>query len=96
DSGCEELSHNEDKTYRKVVLKNNKVVGLIFVGSIEKSGVIYGLLKDGVDVGPFKSDLLAEDFGLAHFPHELRQQRLRAAEENPLTKARLRKPALVD
>ena len=79
--GYEVLSttSQERGLYRKLVLKDGRIVGLIFVGSIEASGIAYGLMKGGVDVGPFKEALLAEDISLAALPVELRRQRLPVA-----------------
>ncbi|MDP2949396.1 MAG: FAD-dependent oxidoreductase [Chloroflexota bacterium] len=65
-------------SYRKIVLKNNRVVGMIFIGEIERSGVVFGLMKDGINVGSFKESLLARDFGLSYFPDHLRRERLGA------------------
>ncbi len=65
-------------SYRKIVLKNNRVVGMIFIGEIERSGVVFGLMKDGINVSSFKESLLARDFGLSYFPGHLRRERLGA------------------
>jgi NAD(P)H-nitrite reductase large subunit len=66
--------HND--IYRKVVLKHGLIVGLVFTGDIEKSGIIYSLMKDRVDVDGFKEDLVADDFGLASLPEEIWRPRL--------------------
>ena len=49
---------------------------MIFAGDIEKSGIIYNLMKDWVDVSSFREALVADDFGMASLPEELRRQRL--------------------
>jgi hypothetical protein len=49
---------------------------MVFVRDIEKSGMIFGLMRDRADVGSFKQALLADDFGLAYLPRELWQERL--------------------
>jgi NAD(P)H-nitrite reductase large subunit len=76
DAGYETISQRYNGTYRKVIIKNNRLAGLIFAGDIEKSGIIYNLMKDGIDVGSFKKALVADDFGLAYLPQNLRQARL--------------------
>jgi NAD(P)H-nitrite reductase large subunit len=76
DSGHETIGKKEGNIYQKVILKDNLVVGMIFVGNIEKSGIIFGLMKDGVNVESFKQSLLSDDFGLAFFPRTLWQERL--------------------
>ncbi|MBU1147775.1 MAG: FAD-dependent oxidoreductase [Candidatus Omnitrophica bacterium] len=59
--------------YKKIVLKENKIVGAIFVGEIERAGIYTGLIKDKIDVSSFKEYLLKEDFGLINLPKELRK-----------------------
>ena len=76
DDGYEVISRQESNTYQKVILKDNLIVGMIFVGNIEKSGIIFGLMRDRVNVESFKQSLLADNFGLAFFPRALWQERL--------------------
>jgi len=76
DDGYETISKQEGNIYQKVVLKNDLIMGMIFVGNIEKSGIIFGLMRDRVNVEGFKQSLLADDFGLAFFPRALWQERL--------------------
>jgi NAD(P)H-nitrite reductase large subunit len=63
-------------SYRKIVLKKGRVVGMIFLGDIERSGVVFGLMKDGVSVSSFKEALLRGDFGLNALPEQLRRDML--------------------
>ncbi len=72
----EVLSSGDGDLYRKVVLREGRVAGLTFVGDIEKSGIVFGLMRDGVDVSAFKEALVAPDFGFALLPEELRRERL--------------------
>ena len=65
-----------DTAYRKVVLRNGRVAGLTFVGDIEKSGIVFGLMRDGTDVSAFKEALVAPGFGLTALPEEWRRERL--------------------
>jgi NAD(P)H-nitrite reductase large subunit len=76
DDGYETISKQEGNIYQKVILKNDLIMGMIFVGNIEKSGIIFGLMRDRVNVESFKQSLLADDFGLAFFPRALWQERL--------------------
>ena len=57
-------------------MKDNLIVGMTSVGNIEKSGMIFGLMRDRVNVESFKESLLADNFGLAFFPRALWQERL--------------------
>jgi len=76
DDGYETISKQEGNIYKKVILKDGLVMGMIVVGNIEKSGIIFGLMRDRVNVESFKQSLLADDFGLAFFPRSLWQERL--------------------
>jgi NAD(P)H-nitrite reductase large subunit len=68
DSTYETLFNRHDGIYRKVVMKNGKLAGLVYAGDIEKSGIVYNLMKDGTNVDTFKKALVADDFGLASLP----------------------------
>ena len=72
----EHLSKRHDGYYKKLLLKDNVIVGLICTGDIEKAGILYNLMKDKVDVSEFKDDLLADNFGLIDLPRELWQERM--------------------
>jgi NAD(P)H-nitrite reductase large subunit len=76
DESYETLSHKNGGVYRRVVIKDGKLTGLVFAGDIEKSGIVYNLMKDGTDVSDFKKDLVADDFGLASLPASLWRERL--------------------
>jgi len=57
--------------YKKLVLKDNVVIGITFLGDIERAGTFFYLLKNKVNVTSFKQTLLADDFSLAALPKEL-------------------------
>jgi NAD(P)H-nitrite reductase large subunit len=76
EDGYEVISRQESNTYQKVILKDNLIVGMTSVGNIEKAGIIFGLMRDKVNVESFKQSLLADNFGLAFFPRALWQERL--------------------
>lgn len=66
---------NPEKTvYKKILLKDNVIVGFIFLGDIEKAGILFRLLKNHVDVGEIKDRILSEDFGIVTLPEQLRQK----------------------
>jgi len=76
DKGYDVVIKRGDGIYKKVILKDGLVRGLVFAGDIEKSGIIYNLMKDKVKVDGFKEELVADDFGLATLPEELWRARL--------------------
>jgi NAD(P)H-nitrite reductase large subunit len=81
DNTYEVLSQRNNGVYRKVIIKDNKVVGLVFAGDIDKSGIVYNLMKDGTDVADIKKTIVADSFGLASLPESLRRERLPAPAE---------------
>jgi len=66
----------ESNLYKKIVLKDNVVVGMVFVNEIERTGIIFYLMKNRVNVECFKHNLLSEDFGLVSLPEQLRRRML--------------------
>jgi NAD(P)H-nitrite reductase large subunit len=76
DDSYEVLVKRGEGIYKKVILKDGLVTGLIFAGDIEKVGIIYNLMKDRINVEAFKETLVADDFGLASLPEEIWRGRL--------------------
>lgn len=76
DDSYETLLHENDGNYRKVITKDGRITGLIFAGDIEKSGIVYNLMKDGADVSAYHDVLVADEFGLASLPEETWRPRL--------------------
>jgi NAD(P)H-nitrite reductase large subunit len=64
---------NKD-VYKKLVLKDNVIVGMTMVNAIERSGIIFNLLKKHINVKDFKQDLLRDDFSLAFLPASLQKE----------------------
>ena len=78
--GYEVLTKQGEDVYRKLVINSeDKLVGMIFVGDIDKAGIYFGLMRDQIPVTAFKDELLADDFGLALLPKEIIEERLTGA-----------------
>ncbi len=60
--------------YKKLVLKDGILVGMTFLGDIERAGILFYLMKNKVNVTAFKQTLIADDFGLAALPEGLRKE----------------------
>ena len=62
-SGCEELIGAElgRNIYRKIVLKDNRIVGGIFINDVERHGIYLHLALQKIDVSGIK-DLLVDEF----------------------------------
>ncbi len=67
--------HNPERTlYKKIVLKDNVIVGITLVSDIEKAGILFYLMKNRANVKKFKQELLSENFSLATLPRSLRRK----------------------
>jgi len=64
----------EHNVYKKLVLKNNIIVGLTLVDCIDRAGILFSLMKNQVNVKKFKGDLLRDDFGWAFLPVALQRK----------------------
>lgn len=69
----------EARTYRKIVIRKNRVIGAIFIGLIERAGIFTGLIRSKLDVGTFKHLLLSDEFGLLSLPSDYRSHMVRGA-----------------
>jgi NAD(P)H-nitrite reductase large subunit len=57
--------------YRKIVLHDGIIVGMVFAGDTSKCGLIYMLMRRRERVQDFKDSLVAGDFGLLSLPGDL-------------------------
>ena len=64
----------EHDIYRKIVLKNNTIVGITLVNDIERAGILFHLMKNGVNVKRLKQELISDEFCLATLPRSLRRR----------------------
>ncbi|MFH0925166.1 MAG: FAD-dependent oxidoreductase [bacterium] len=59
--------------YKKIIIKDDIIVGAIFVNCIDRAGIITGLIRNKIDVKSFKEYLLKENFGLISLPENYRK-----------------------
>jgi NAD(P)H-nitrite reductase large subunit len=64
----------ESYLYRKIVLKEGKLAGVVLVGSVDRAGIFAGLIREKVDITPFMEKLLLPDFGFIHLTKEIRSR----------------------
>jgi len=64
------------RTYRKIVVRDNRLVGYICLNKVDRAGILTGLIREKADIGAFKDALVRPDFGYIHFPQEIRKDRL--------------------
>jgi NAD(P)H-nitrite reductase large subunit len=65
-----------DYEYRKIGIKDNRLVHFTLVGNVERAGLLTGLIEDRVDVSSFKKDLMNENFGFLSMPENMRKMRI--------------------
>lgn len=68
------------RTYRKIVLRDGRVVGAMFIGDIDRAGIFTGLIRQRADISAIKQDLLDDDFGLIQLPSEYRKHVIKGGE----------------
>lgn len=62
--------------YRKLVFKNDILVGAILLGDIDRAGILTGIINDGVKVTSFKESLINDKFGFMVLPKEIREEKM--------------------
>jgi NAD(P)H-nitrite reductase large subunit len=68
----------ETLSYKKLILYRDRNAGLrlmgaVLIGDIDRAGIYTGLIRDRVDVEPFRDHLLSGNFGLISLPKGLRK-----------------------
>ena len=65
------ISYDERKNkYKKIIIRDGKIVGVILLGDISRAGIFTGLIKDRLDVSNLKDDLIKDNFGYIYVPKE--------------------------
>ncbi|MDI6708682.1 MAG: FAD-dependent oxidoreductase [Candidatus Thermoplasmatota archaeon] len=59
---CEQIKVWQGKIIKKIILKNNKIVGMQAIGELKNSGLILSLINKGADCSKLKNRLLHEKF----------------------------------
>jgi NAD(P)H-nitrite reductase large subunit len=60
--------------YRKIVLKNDHLVGAVLVGNVDRAGIFAGLIREKIDMSSFKENLLLPDFGFVKLSKDIRSR----------------------
>ena len=59
---CNIISRFTPQHFKKILLKNNNIVGLQFIGTIRNAGTFYSLMKKRTDISSIKERLLDDNF----------------------------------
>ncbi len=75
--GLEELVYEgpDGLPYRKVLLRDGRIVGFVLIGDTYGAGIYTGLIRAGADVSEFKHVLARPDFGIHLLPRRWRDER---------------------
>lgn len=68
------VSEPDRNLYRKVVLRDHRLVGAVLVGRIDRAGLLTALMTGGTDVESIEEELLDEGFGFASMPADMRKK----------------------
>ncbi len=64
-NGFQQFQKKTENTYRKLVLKDGRIVGAILVGQVQKAGILATLLKKKVNVSNYVPFLLSDRLNFA-------------------------------
>ena len=59
--------------YRRLVLKDDCLVGAILVGNVNRAGIYTGLIRNKISIGDSRKNLMSEGFGLLSVPEKYRK-----------------------
>ncbi|MBN1901293.1 NAD(P)/FAD-dependent oxidoreductase [Candidatus Sumerlaeota bacterium] len=59
--------------YKKVLVKNDRITGVLFVNQVDRVGIYTGMIKSGINVSEIRDMLLTEEFGVLTLPKEYRK-----------------------
>ncbi|RMG57646.1 MAG: NAD(P)/FAD-dependent oxidoreductase [Deltaproteobacteria bacterium] len=78
DDSCQVITRDEGEryVYRKFIFKDGHVLGGIFVGEIDKAGIVTGMIKNGVRMNGNRERLLYGPPQLIYLDEEYREEKL--------------------
>lgn len=65
-----------ENTYRKLVIRDNKLVGYTLMGDVKRAGIYTGIIKEGLDLGEVDIELLKEKPQMMMFGKARREEKL--------------------
>jgi NAD(P)H-nitrite reductase large subunit len=79
DNTYDEIITNHEDIYKKLILKDGLITGMVFSGEVARAGIIYNLMRDRINVDSFKQALITDDVGLLSLPEKVWRNRLATA-----------------
>ena len=59
--------------YKKIVIRNSRIIGVILVGNIERAGIYAGLIRNEIDISSVRENISRENFGIIHLPADYKK-----------------------
>jgi len=77
--GAEALEYRspDGRSYRRIFILEGRIVGAIFVGEIDRAGIITGLIRQRINVSSFREKLIQRELGLLSLPKQYRKHIVR-------------------
>lgn len=72
----EEYVVETENTYKKLVIRDNKLVGYILMGDVRRAGIYTGIIKERLDLGQVDMELLKEKPQMMMFGKARREEKL--------------------
>jgi NAD(P)H-nitrite reductase large subunit len=81
DAGHDILMQLDERanTYKRLVLREGRLIGAILVGQIDRAGIYTGLIRNKIDVGQQRQRLLEGHISLLSLPEQYRKHVVRGA-----------------
>jgi NAD(P)H-nitrite reductase large subunit len=73
---------NDEKGYRKFVTKDNKLVGMILTGDVERAGILTGIMRAEISIADMEENLLDGEPSLICLPKEVLEERIHSSGSN--------------
>lgn len=72
----DEYIDETENTYKKLVIRDNKLVGYTLMGDVKRAGIYTGIIKEGLDLGEVDVELLKEKPQMMMFGKTRREEKL--------------------
>lgn len=59
--------------YKKIITRDNYIIGALFIGSIDRAGIYTGLIRNSVDISQVRENIGREDFGIIQLPADYKK-----------------------
>jgi NAD(P)H-nitrite reductase large subunit len=80
--GYKVIKKLDGRDYRRFVIKDGKLVGMILSGSIDRAGILTGMMRANVSVDGLEEAMLHGDLGLIDLPEDVRKERIHSSGRN--------------